>query len=290
MKIPRISRPRGEFFVSVVSMGDVARKPVSLSVKSIKAVALAVACIVVGLMVFLVIAFVRIGEMSRRIEDDRALIEDYNGALQEAKTENLSLMERLEQALNDLAEVSAFRESDAEPPEVVADESSLTIDQNKDPNVIQMASIGLQIPSNANVELLDWFGAGHKFFSKGKKATVIDVETGLSFEVKRFGGDYHADSFPLTKEDAAMMKRIYGGEWSWDRRAIWLLIDNRVVAASMNGMPHMVDANPSDGFPGHFCIHLYKSKVHENEKECPQHQKMVKKAFEEGKKVHNKQL
>ncbi len=132
---------------------------------------------------------------------------------------------------------------------------------------------------NGLVELIDWFDGGSEVFPKGTEATVIDVDTGLSFHVRRFGGEYHADSEPLTADDTAIMKQIAGGEWSWDRHAIWVKIGERYIAASMHCMPHMVDPTASNNFPGHFCIHFLHSKVHETGRECPRHQAMVLKSF-----------
>lgn len=132
---------------------------------------------------------------------------------------------------------------------------------------------------NGRVELLDWFNGGSEIFPRYTEATVIDVDTGLSFRVRRFGGQYHADSEPLTADDTAVMKQIVGGEWSWDRHAIWVKIEERYFAASMHGMPHMTSPTASNNFPGHFCIHFLHSKVHETGKECPRHQAMVVKAF-----------
>lgn len=129
------------------------------------------------------------------------------------------------------------------------------------------------------VELIDWFIGGSEIYSRYTEATVIDVETGLSFHVRRFGGQYHGDSEPMTAEDTEIMKQIVGGAWTWDRHAIWLKIGERYIAASMNGMPHMVSPTPSNNFPGHFCIHFLHSKVHETGKACSKHQAEVIKAF-----------
>lgn len=132
---------------------------------------------------------------------------------------------------------------------------------------------------NGHVELIDWFNGGSEVYSRYTEATVIDVQTGLSFHVRRFGGQYHGDSEPLTAEDTEIMKQIVGGHWTWDRHAIWLKIGERYIAASMNGMPHMVSPTPGNNFPGHFCIHFLHSKVHETGKECAKHQAEVIEAF-----------
>ncbi len=116
-------------------------------------------------------------------------------------------------------------------------------------------------------------------FKKGMKAVVTDVKTGLKFNVMRFGGWFHADCEPLTKADTAKLKKAAGGSWTWNRRAIWVTVGNVTYAASMHSMPHMSDPVPGNGFPGHFCIHFYGSKVHETSRPCPRHQAMVQYAY-----------
>ncbi len=133
---------------------------------------------------------------------------------------------------------------------------------------------------NGHVELIDWFnGGGTEVFPKGTQVTVIDVDTGLSFQARRFGGEYHGDSDPLTADDTAVLKKIAGGKWSWDRHAVWVKIGDRYIAASIHCMPHMADPSSDNNFPGHFCIHFFHSKVHETGKECPRHQAMALKSF-----------
>ncbi|MEG0767647.1 MAG: peptidoglycan-binding domain-containing protein, partial [Clostridia bacterium] len=103
------------------------------------------------------------------------------------------------------------------------------------------------------VELLDWWRGGNVSFARFSMALVTDVETGRSFRVWRYGGDAHADVEPLTVQDTDCLRDIYGGEWSWDRRAIWLNVNGRVIAASMNGMPHDGYHLMTNGFDGHIC-------------------------------------
>ncbi|MFC5405958.1 hypothetical protein [Cohnella soli] len=109
--------------------------------------------------------------------------------------------------------------------------------------------------------------------------TVVDLETGLSFRVQRRAGSDHADVQPITKEDSRVMKTIYGGEWSWDRRAVLVMTeDGHRIAASMNGMPHGGDGIPDNDFKGHSCIHFLGSSSHKSEHPDPSHQLMVNKA------------
>lgn len=105
---------------------------------------------------------------------------------------------------------------------------------------------------------------------------IIDTKTGLSFYVKRRGGYYHADFEPLTKEDTKIMKTIYGGQWSWERRAIIVEACGMRIAASMNGMPHGGENIVDNNFDGHFCVHFLGSKLHKNGLSDASHQMMVR--------------
>ena len=127
-------------------------------------------------------------------------------------------------------------------------------------------------------QMLDWWKTVSKMFSKGETAKVIDVETGIEFYVKRYGGTNHADCEPKTKRDMEKMKKTRGGEWSWERRAIIVKIDGKYIAASCNGQPHGGSRIKDNGFNGHFCIHFLNSKTHIHDATCPQHQAMVRKA------------
>lgn len=128
-------------------------------------------------------------------------------------------------------------------------------------------------------EMVSWSDA-NGIFPRGALATVTDVETGLTYQVKRYVGTNHADCEPLTAEDTAIMKKIYGGQWSWARRAIIVTVNGRKLAASQNGMPHAahLDSLPNNNFAGHICIHFLGSKTHTGNKVDAKHQQMVKKA------------
>ncbi len=120
----------------------------------------------------------------------------------------------------------------------------------------------------------------NKVFKNGTKALVTDVKTGRKFWVIRTGGSLHADCEPCTAEDTAVMKKCFGGKWSWDRRPIWVTIGSVTYAASQHGMPHKGNPIPDNDFEGHFCIHFKDSKVHETGKECPRHQACVQYAYD----------
>lgn len=150
--------------------------------------------------------------------------------------------------------------------------------------------------------LLPWFENVENIFYIGAIAKVIDVDTGLSFYVKRTYGYNHADVETLTAIDTNILKNIYGGEWSWERRAIIVIINGKHIAASMNGMPHAgredlpaetwvndwrsggygpgynLDKIKNNNFEGHICIHFLNSKTHGTNKVDEKHLTMVYKA------------
>jgi peptidoglycan hydrolase-like protein with peptidoglycan-binding domain len=124
-------------------------------------------------------------------------------------------------------------------------------------------------------EKLNWFDGGSTAVPKGATFTVKDVRTGKTFECRRWSGYNHLDAEPLTADDTAVMKSIYGGSWSWTRRPILVKYNGHVYACSMNGMPHEDDTISTNNFEGHFCIHFYKSKTHGTDRVDEEHQACV---------------
>jgi hypothetical protein len=135
----------------------------------------------------------------------------------------------------------------------------------------------IQVPlPSFSIEILPW-NTVNKIIPNKSFFTIIDVETGLSFNVQRRAGSKHADVQPLTKKDTEIMKSIYSGKWSWDRRAILIQYNDRLIPASMNGMPHGAGAL-QNGFPGHFCVHFYGSTTHKTPTPDLAHKLMILKA------------
>jgi len=132
--------------------------------------------------------------------------------------------------------------------------------------------------ASAKTESLDWFDHGNSAIPRGAVFTIKDVKTGKTFKAKRWAGSSHSDTEPLTAEDTAMMREIYGGSWSWERRAILVSYNGHVYAASMNGMPHGT-TTISNGFSGHFCVHFTGSKTHGTDRVDADHQSAVQTAL-----------
>jgi hypothetical protein len=126
-------------------------------------------------------------------------------------------------------------------------------------------------------ELLPWEEA-ESVLPRYSSFTIVDIETGRSFQGQRRAGSSHADVQPLTKQDSMIMKEIYGGSWSWDRRAVLIRSQDRQLAGSMHGMPHGGDGIPNNAFSGHFCIHFLNSTTHGSGHIDGVHQAMIQKA------------
>src|SRR4051812_23938190 len=126
------------------------------------------------------------------------------------------------------------------------------------------------------IEMLNWKEV-NPILPKYSKFTVLDIETGKKFTVQRRAGSHHADVQPLTSKDTKVMKKIYGGKWSWKRRAIIVIHKDEWIAASMHGMPHGAGALKNN-FPGHFCIHFYGSTTHRTNSMDLSHMLMILKA------------
>lgn len=147
-------------------------------------------------------------------------------------------------------------------------------------------------------EYQDWFTAAQYIFPVGTEATIIDIFSGKSFKIKRTIGSGHADCETLTLQDTEIMKQIFGGSWSWQKRPVIVYINGRRIAASIAGMPHAgLDAYPAgvsvdnrsdnygygpnydyikgNGMDGHFDLHFPGSLRHKDWQVDSEHQAMI---------------
>lgn len=118
---------------------------------------------------------------------------------------------------------------------------------------------------SSQAELLNWSEAKDVFII-GTDALITDVRTGLQYYVRSFSNGLHADVEPVTVEDTQIMLATYGGRWDWDTRPIWVTINGRTLAASINGMPHGGGINSNNGMDGQVCIHFVGSRTHNGNK------------------------
>ncbi|MED1723712.1 LysM peptidoglycan-binding domain-containing protein [Brevibacillus parabrevis] len=125
-------------------------------------------------------------------------------------------------------------------------------------------------------EYLDWFEAAQYLFPINATAKVTDFATGKSFMVKRTIGASHSDTEPLTSADSAIIKSIWGGNFSWSIRPVIVEVDGRRLAASMSSMPHSIEYITDNAFDGHFDIHFPGSLRHKDNLIDPDHQAAIR--------------
>ena len=111
-----------------------------------------------------------------------------------------------------------------------------------------------------SVELIQWSEA-RQLLTRGTIFTVVDVRTGLTWQMAAFSLGNHADVETITAEDTATMFQAFG-RWTWDTRPILVLIGDRTLAASLNGMPHAGSTRSGNNMNGHVCIHFRGSRTH----------------------------
>lgn len=111
--------------------------------------------------------------------------------------------------------------------------------------------------------VVDWFRDGQYILKRNSTLTIIDFATRKQFNAKVMGGFNHADIEPLTMQDTAIMKSLFGS-WTWTPRPVVVYINGMNIAASLSGMPHSFDTTPTNGVSGHFDVYLKNSIPHES--------------------------
>jgi len=134
------------------------------------------------------------------------------------------------------------------------------------------------------VELIDWSDVKN-ILAIGLTAKVYDVRSGITYNVRSFSNGKHADVEPVTVEDTENLKRSYGGVWKWEPHPVWVTVNGRTIAGSINGMPHGGGVNSSNGMNGQVCLHFRGSSTHNSNKAYAQlHQDAVMEAFNAAKR------
>lgn len=149
-----------------------------------------------------------------------------------------------------------------------------------DLNLIQPWPAGMDTGLGYPVEKLNWSVAS-AVLKRNATAVVVDVRTGYAFNIKRTGGTKHADVETLLPLDTATFFKC-SGAFSWSRRPIWVIVNGRRLAASMNCMPHGYDSIADNDFKGQFCIHFVGSRTHGTNRVDPDHKKCIEEAYRAG--------
>ncbi len=135
---------------------------------------------------------------------------------------------------------------------------------------------------NGKVWLVDWFGGMEDIVKKHEPFEVIDVRTGISWNMARFGGYsalWHADVDTMTKEDTANMTKAWGGELNASRRPVWVKIGGKYYAASLMGFVHNTGPTSGNDMDGQVCLHFRGSKIHSSGHIDEAHQACIMEAF-----------
>ena len=135
---------------------------------------------------------------------------------------------------------------------------------------------------SGRVWLVDWFGGMEDIVVRFEEFKVIDMRTGISWNMQRFGGYHclwHADVETMTKSDTEKMTEAWGGELDSSRRPVWVKIGGKYYAASLMGYVHGSGTIGSNGMDGQVCLHFRGSKIHESGNIDEAHQACIMAAF-----------
>jgi peptidoglycan hydrolase-like protein with peptidoglycan-binding domain len=147
-------------------------------------------------------------------------------------------------------------------------------------------------------EYLSWSKVKKMVNMKNTVLTIEDFYTGRRFKVMASYGSSHIDIEMLTAKDSSIVKQLWGGSYSWSRRPVLVYINNRVIAASMNGMPHAGREDSPEGatvsnrsgdfgrgynydyikgnnISGVACLHFKDSTLHKANRVDPEHKKAI---------------
>ncbi len=128
---------------------------------------------------------------------------------------------------------------------------------------------------------MDWYktNVSSLVYKRGGTAQIIDCATDTVINIRRVGGSNHMDIEPLNAEDTEKLLKLYGGRWSWDRRAVVLVAGGKYIAASINGMPHGSEISTCNNFEGQFCLHTTNSRTHGTDRVDGDHQSCIRRAL-----------
>lgn len=124
-----------------------------------------------------------------------------------------------------------------------------------------LAELAATAHTSGTLELVQWSEA-RDIVTRGYIFTVIDVRTGLSWEMASFSIGSHADVETITAADTATMRQAFGGSWTWTPRPVVVVARGRALAASINGMPHAGWTRSGNNMNGHVCLHFQGSLTH----------------------------
>ena len=120
-------------------------------------------------------------------------------------------------------------------------------------------------PSASRVIYANWYTSVKDVCKQYPYCTIYDYSTGISWQVHIFSVGAHADFEPVTANDTARMQRAFGGETTWNPKAVWVVFPNgSVYMASTHDTPHGVSHISDNNFAGHACLHFPRTQEQVN--------------------------
>ena len=120
-------------------------------------------------------------------------------------------------------------------------------------------------PSSSRVIYANWYTSVKDVCKQYPYCTIYDYSTGISWQIHIFSVGAHADFEPVTANDTARMQRAFGGETTWNPKAVWVVFPNgSVYMASTHDTPHGVSHISDNNFAGHSCLHFPRTQEQVN--------------------------
>ncbi len=84
-----------------------------------------------------------------------------------------------------------------------------------------------------------------ELFEEGMEAEVLDIETGITYSVRRIEGGFDtlADVETLSLDDTDKLLETAGGDWNIIRRAVIVTVGEFQIAGSISPFAHSGDEN-----------------------------------------------
>ena len=96
----------------------------------------------------------------------------------------------------------------------------------------------------------------------GKTYSMMDYNTGTKFSLVFTGGAEHAEMESPSSEDTAILKKVFGDDFSFFKRPMLIEIGGSFIACSLQGHPHGEDTIQNNDMKGHVCLFFYESRSH----------------------------
>ena len=127
---------------------------------------------------------------------------------------------------------------------------------------------------DGKVQELKWFNTGYNLMNSiSGSFSILDCNTGVTWNAKYINGKNHADVIPASATDAQLLT-AYSITGSYVRRPCIITINGTKYAGSMYAVGHGT-TNYCSWFSGVMCIHFTGSKTHTSGRVDADHQKAI---------------